>query len=312
MNALNTGVDTRYSLSHRSVSSLPDFTKSSERRTLKDGRLTVVATEADFATAASLFVDLHTTGGSLTSKFDRNEQLSLSLASHFRAEQFCLADLQRRTGWYYQKARRLMLGYDSRGSHYPGLLDKSPALSLVDQTVSETDGEGRDVKRRSLVFIFNEEAYRKAQFAGQVWLEEDTSFSSFSKPDPAERPAERTVQLQSSSRSGKEYVSEEIGSSSFSRLDCTGGMGRPETPTPLSVPLLLNDLRGKTTNRCPTANRVPMRRKKFFQQSMHLLKLLNDLRSIRTRSCRPMDRNGRRAPSAARSRPTTGRSGSTG
>ena len=56
-----------------------------------------------------------------------------------------------------------MLGYDSRGSHYPGLLDKSPALSLVDQTVSEVDDEGRDVKRRSLVFIFNEEAYRKAQ-----------------------------------------------------------------------------------------------------------------------------------------------------
>ncbi len=277
MNALNTGVDTRYSLSHRSVSSLPDFTKSSERRTLKDGRLTVVATEADFATAASLFVDLHTTGGSLTAKFDRNEQLALSLASHYRAEQFCLADLQRRTGWYYQKARRLILGYDSRGSHYPGLLDKSPALSLVDQTVSETDGEGRDVKRRSLVFIFNEEAYRKAQFAGQVWLEEENSFSSFSKPDPAERPAERTVQPQSSSRSGKEYVSEEIGSSSFSRLDCTGGMGRPETPTPLSVPLLLNDLRGKTTNRCPTANRVPMRRKKFFQQMDPLLKLLNDL-----------------------------------
>ncbi len=208
-----------------------------ERRTLKDDRLSVVATEADFAAAASLFVDLHTTGGSLTAKFDRNEQLALSLASHYRAEQFCLADLQRWTGWNYQKARRLMLGYDSRGSHYPGLLDKSPALSLVDQTVSEVDGEGRDVKRRSLVFIFNEEAYRKAQFAGQVWLEEESSFSSFSKLDPAERPAERVVKPQSSTRSDKNRNSEEIIISTFSRSDCTGGDGASgNTDFPICTP----------------------------------------------------------------------------
>ena len=208
-----------------------------ERRTLNDGRLTVVATEADFAAAASLFLDLHTTGGSLTSKFDRNEQLALSLASHYRAEQFCLADLQRWTGWHYQKARRLMLGYDSRGSHYPGLLDKSPALSLVDQTVSEVNGEGRDVKRRSLVFIFNEEAYRKAQYAGQVWLEEENSFSSFSKPDPAERPAERTVTPHSSRKSGKDDVSDEIRSATFSRSDCTGGDGASgNTDFPICTP----------------------------------------------------------------------------
>ena len=208
-----------------------------ERRTLKDGRLTVIATEADFAAAASLFVDLHTTGGSLTAKFDRNEQLALSLASHYRAEQFCLADLQRWTGWHYQKARRLMLGYDSRGSHYPGLLDKSPALSLVDQTVSEVDDEGRDVKRRSLVFIFNEEAYRKAQFAGQVWLEEENSFSSFSKTDPAERPAERVVTPQSSSRSRKEDISKENEISTFSKSDRTGGDGASGNPdSPICTP----------------------------------------------------------------------------
>jgi len=204
-----------------------------ERRTLKDGRFSIKATEADFHAAAAIFVDLHTTGGSLTSKFDRNEQLTLSLASHYRAERFDLADLQRWTGWHYQKARRLMLGYDSRGSHYPGLLDKSPALSLVDQTVSETDDEGRDVKRRSLVFTFDEQAYRKAQYAGQVWLEEESSFSSFSKPDPAERPAERTVKARSSRKSQKGGDFEEIGSPSFSRSDCAeggGASGKPDSP----------------------------------------------------------------------------------
>ncbi|HIH02624.1 MAG TPA: hypothetical protein HA263_01825 [Methanoregulaceae archaeon] len=208
-----------------------------ERRTLKDGRLTLVATEEDFDAAAALFVELHTTGGSLTSKFDRNEQLVLSLASHYRAERFDIPDLQRWTGWNYQKARRLMLGYDSRGSRYPGLLDKSPALSLVDQTVSEIDGEGRDVKRRSLVFTFNEEAYRKSQYAGQVWLEEAGSVSSFSRPDPADRPAERTIKEHPSRESPNETNAAERKTATFSRSmhtagDRASGTAAPPVSTP--------------------------------------------------------------------------------
>ena len=91
-----------------------------ERRTLRDGRLTLVATEEDFHAAAALFVELHTTGGSLTSKFDRTEQLALALASHYRAERFDIADLQRWTGWNYQKARRLMLGLRLPREPVPG------------------------------------------------------------------------------------------------------------------------------------------------------------------------------------------------
>ena len=141
-----------------------------KRLSLRDGSVMIEATEADFDAAAGLFTNLHTTGGSLTAKFDRNEQLVLGLASHYRAEQFTLHDVQRWTGWNYHRSRRTLLGYESRGVRYPALLDKTPALSLEDQTVSTTDAEGRDVKRRALVFTFNEEAYRRAQFAGQVWL----------------------------------------------------------------------------------------------------------------------------------------------
>ena len=159
-----------------------------ERRTLKDGRLTLVATEKDFDGAAALFVELHTTGGSLTSKFDRSEQLVLSLASHYRVEQFTLQDVQRWTGWQYQKTRRLLLGYESRGNRYPGLLDKTSALSFEEQTVSTTDSEGRDVRRRSYVFTFDEEIYRKTRYAGQVWLEE-AGDSSDSRRDPADPDA---------------------------------------------------------------------------------------------------------------------------
>jgi hypothetical protein len=204
-----------------------------ERRTLKDGRPSIVATEADFDAAAALFVDLHTTGGSLTSKFDRNEQQVLSLASLHQAECFDLADLQRWIGWNYQKARRLLLGYESRGIRYPGLLDKTPALSLIDQTVSEVDREGRDVKRRALVFTFDEQAYRKSLYAGQVWLDEHGSFSSFSRRDAADRRAERRVEHRSPGGSKNDGDTEEIESRSVSSAggdDDETGSGDPSPP----------------------------------------------------------------------------------
>ncbi|MEN6341657.1 MAG: hypothetical protein ABFC89_03765 [Methanospirillum sp.] len=104
---------------------------------------------------------------------DRNEQLVLSLASRNRVEQFTLRDLQRWTGWSYYKARRLLLEYESRGLRYSGLLDRSPALTLLDRTTSEDDGEGRAVKQRQSVFLFDAVMYRESRSSGLVWLEPD-------------------------------------------------------------------------------------------------------------------------------------------
>ena len=67
----------------------------------------------------------------------------LSLASRNGVEQFTLADVQRWTGWQYQKVRRLFCGYMARGVQYPGLLNRTPAPSLLDQTTSEVDSGGR-------------------------------------------------------------------------------------------------------------------------------------------------------------------------
>ena len=144
-----------------------------ERRTLEDGRIEVVATEADFHAAAALFVDLHSAGGSLSAKFDRNEDLVLGLAAHYGVEQFTLADVQRWTGWTYPRVRRTLVGRTARGIEYPGLLDKSPALTLVDRTVSEEDEEGRRASSRQLVFLFDSAIYREVRATGLVWLEDE-------------------------------------------------------------------------------------------------------------------------------------------
>ncbi len=138
-----------------------------------DGSPAVVATEEDFRYATGLFAELHTTGGSLEAKFDRNEQLVLSLAARNHVEQFTIRDLQQWTGWSYYKARRLMLGYESRGLRYPGLLDRSPSLTLLDRTTTEDDENGRGVKLRQFVFLFDAEVYRESRSTGLAWLEPD-------------------------------------------------------------------------------------------------------------------------------------------
>ncbi len=145
------------------------FQRPSER--LPDGGLLVTATEEDFRYAARLFADLHTTGGSLEAKFDRNENLLLDLAARNNVEQFTLRDAQRWTGWAYQKCRRTLIGYRQKGTQYPGLLDRSPALSVLDTTRTEDDDDGRDVKKRQLVFLFDPEIYRETRASGLAWLE---------------------------------------------------------------------------------------------------------------------------------------------
>ena len=66
-----------------------------------------------------------------------------------------------------------MKGHTGRGgARYPGLLDRSPALSLVDQTVIDPDGADRDVRQHRLVFVFDPEVHRETLPRGEVWLEE--------------------------------------------------------------------------------------------------------------------------------------------
>src|SRR5665647_2190107 len=90
-------------------------------------------------------------------------------------DRFTVNDLQRWTGWAYQRARRTMIGYTGRGSaRYPGLLDKSPALSLIDQTVADPEDESRSARQRQHVFVFDLEVYEETRVRGEAWLDEET------------------------------------------------------------------------------------------------------------------------------------------
>ena len=76
-------------------------------------------------------------------------------------------------GLSYQKTRRLLNGYVSRGTPYSGLLEKCPAISLYDATVTESDGGGVTVRRREQYFTFDAEVYRAWSGGASVWLDDD-------------------------------------------------------------------------------------------------------------------------------------------
>jgi hypothetical protein len=64
-------------------------------------------------------------------------------------------------------------GYDSRGKNYTGLLEKCPALSFTDRTVTVTETDGYAVRRRTEAFEWDRELYRQWNGGGACWLDRD-------------------------------------------------------------------------------------------------------------------------------------------
>ena len=79
--------------------------------------------------------------------------------------------LQDALGLSYQQTYRILHGYASRGMTYSGLLEKCPAISYLDTTITE-DCEGYAVRRREHLFLFDRETYRRWARGGEVWIDE--------------------------------------------------------------------------------------------------------------------------------------------
>ncbi|MDO9036678.1 MAG: hypothetical protein Q7U51_15960 [Methanoregula sp.] len=87
--------------------------------------------------------------------------------------EFTIQDLQRLTGWSYSCIYKTVKGYDSRGRNYTGLLEKCPALSFTDRTVTVTETDGYAVRRRTEAFEGDKELYRQWKCGGACWLDRD-------------------------------------------------------------------------------------------------------------------------------------------
>ena len=87
--------------------------------------------------------------------------------------EFTIQDLQRLTGWSYSSIYRTLKGYDSRGKNYTGLLEKCPALSFTDRTVTVTEKRGIRSAAGPRRSQWDRELYRQWNGGGACWLDRD-------------------------------------------------------------------------------------------------------------------------------------------
>jgi len=143
-----------------------------------DGTLCVYANEADFDAANDVFSLLNGTAGGQESKMTKKESDLLAVIGKADLPEFTIQDLQRFTGGSYMAIYRMIKGYESRGKNYTGLLEKCPALSFTDRTVTANDDDGFTVRRRTEAFTWSREIYRQWADGGACWLDRDPNGGS--------------------------------------------------------------------------------------------------------------------------------------
>jgi len=147
------------------------FFRQRMQKTGEDGTLCVYADEADFTAATEVFTLLNGTAGGQESKMTKKESDLLAIIEKANLAEFTIQDLQRLTGGSYLSIYRMIKGYDSRGKNYTGLLEKCPAISFTDRTVTQTEESGYSVRRRTEAFEWDRELYRQWMNGGACWLD---------------------------------------------------------------------------------------------------------------------------------------------
>ncbi len=137
-----------------------------------NGVIRLAATRQDFEAAAKLYGAINREGGGQESKMTRNEAAALATIARMGWETFTVRMLQQALGLSYHQTRRILQGYSARGLTYFGLLEKCPALSVVDATVLD-ESTGTTVRRHELHFQFDTERYREWMAELAVWLEDE-------------------------------------------------------------------------------------------------------------------------------------------
>ncbi len=133
----------------------------------------IIATHDDFCYARSLYLAINGKGGGgQETKLTKNEAAALASIAKMNLEVFTIHQLQDALGFSYQPTYRLLHGYTSKKAVYTGILDKCPAVSLIDATVAEMLGE-MEIKRREKYFSFDMAIYREWMRESDVWLEPD-------------------------------------------------------------------------------------------------------------------------------------------
>ncbi len=149
-----------------------------------DGEVRIEAVRQDFDAAARLYAAINQEGGGQDSKMTRNEAAALATIARMGWETFTVRMLQQATGLSYHQVRRILQGYTTRGTVYCGLLEKCPALAVVDATVID-ESTGTTVRRHESHFQFDAERYREWTAELAVWLEDEDEGGEDDSPPPS-------------------------------------------------------------------------------------------------------------------------------
>jgi len=133
----------------------------------------VIAREEDFVAAAKLFSALSGTAGSQEMKLTKNEAAAIATVARMGIDMFTIRELQSALGLSYHQTYRLLHGYTNNRTTYAGILEKCPAVSYIDTTVTANDDGGTTVRRREHYFSFDLAAYRAWSAQATVWLDDE-------------------------------------------------------------------------------------------------------------------------------------------
>ncbi len=137
--------------------------------TMEDGVRCIIATDEDFAGAARLYASLNGECGGQMTKLTRRESELLESIQTLGQTEFSVREMQQICGFSYSSINKLLNGYVSKGQNYSGLLEKCPALSFLDRTVS-SGADGQTTQRRMRVYTWDETLYAVWEGGGGVWL----------------------------------------------------------------------------------------------------------------------------------------------
>ncbi|WFN37955.1 hypothetical protein L1994_02350 [Methanomicrobium antiquum] len=126
----------------------------------------------DFREAARIYAQINGVSGGQETKLSRNEAAALNTICKMGWDVLTIRMLQDAMGLSYHQARRIFQGYTNGGSSYSGLLEKCPAISYIDATVSQ-EMDGCMVRRRESRFSFSHEIYHKWNSGSLVWIDDD-------------------------------------------------------------------------------------------------------------------------------------------
>ncbi|WOF17336.1 hypothetical protein F1737_08805 [Methanoplanus sp. FWC-SCC4] len=125
----------------------------------------------DFRAAARIYSEINGESGGQETKLTKNEAAALKTICKMGWGVVTISMLQDAMGLSYHQTRRIFQGYTNGGNLYSGLLEKCPAISFIDATVSH-EVDGCMVRRRENQFSFNYEVYHRWNSGSVVWISE--------------------------------------------------------------------------------------------------------------------------------------------